>query len=93
MTQAYSLTSRRVARFAVTPEFLIGMMKHGIGEAVIVENAIPPDARFGGMFIDGGLIWINVESREFAELDHGQVIPELPKTVFEKVRRPCRTTK
>lgn len=74
----------KLARFAVTPQFLCDLMKHGIGSAKIVDGPLPPDARVHGCYVQDALIWVIVESESFQPVEPAAVIPELTRTVFTK---------
>lgn len=77
--------SDKIAKFAVSPQFLIDIMKHGIAPVRVVENALPEDAIFAGAFQADDMVWIVVASDTFSPLDPQADIPELPRTVFVKV--------
>lgn len=77
---------RRTRRVAVTGEFFIDVMKHGLDAAVIVDNALPWDAQYLGATFDpaGLLVWLIVWSSEFDEVKEADVIPLHPSVVFRK---------
>jgi hypothetical protein len=80
-----NVVAGKLAAFAVTPEVLIEMMKHGMDACRIVENGLPPDAKFVSVHIDHDMIWIIVQSDSFEYIGPTDMIPELPRTVFTKV--------
>lgn len=79
------IVAGQIAAFAVTPEFLIMMMKHGINAARIVENPLPLDAKFVSAHVEHGLIWIIVQSDSLPYIGPLEMIPQFPSTVFMKV--------
>ena len=79
-----NVVAGKLAAFAVTPTFLVDLMKHGI-QARIAEHGLPPDAKFVSVHVHRGLIWIIVQSDAFEYVGPNDKIPELAKTVFTKV--------
>lgn len=77
---------RRLQRIAVSPEFLVEVMKNGLDRVVIVGNPLPPDARYLYATFEpmAAAVWLFVESTTFAEIGDGERVPIAPLTVFQK---------
>ena len=74
----------RIARVAVSPTFLVDIMKHGLAAARIVKHPLPADTVFLGAFSRDGLIWLVVGSESFDPVEPDTAVPELPTPVFSK---------
>jgi hypothetical protein len=77
---------RRLRRVAVTGEFFVETMKHGLDAVVIVDNALPEDTVYVGATFDPAslVVWLIVESATFDEVPESAAIPEHKSVVFRK---------
>lgn len=74
----------RIARVAVSPQFLLEIMRHGLDAARVVKDPLPDDVVFLAAFSRDGLIWLVLTSQTFAPIVQGDEIPELPTPAFTK---------
>lgn len=84
--------SRRLARFTITPECIVDLLKPRREMLRVIQNALPDDAKVVGIgkshtwFYDPEThcIEIVVESKSFAEVEEGQILTELPPIILER---------
>ena len=81
--------SQRLRRFAAHPRILIEMAKaiHPGVRIRAMSNALPPDAEYVGATFDPErrVVWVFVESEAFDLIEEGGVVPEHPRTLYEKI--------
>jgi len=74
----------------VSPQILIELCKGPSIAAIVVKNVLPSDTKFIRAFNEDtsgwGQIGLVLESDQFEELKEGDLIPVLPKPVFEKIQ-------
>lgn len=78
----------RRAILELSPEILIALCKMTEPTTVCVtEHALPADAVCVGADYDAARdVWrLGVESAEFAEVEHGQMLPLLPPPVWTRI--------
>ncbi len=79
------MNANRVARVAVSAEFLVQIMKHGMDAVCVVKDPLPADAILASVFSGDGWVWVVVTSEQFEPVGAGEVIPILPVPRFEKI--------
>jgi len=78
---------RRIRRVAITGEFLVDIMKHGLSRVVVVENGLPLDATYLGSVFDPDSLVVKllVQSESFSEVTESAIVPEHPSVTFRRV--------